>query len=148
MYINRSVCLWVITFWNAWKTRLTLKAHVLSLLAYSVRFYSWINKLYVWNYYIFYKFRANSIFAWKDKVLPFIDKKNILKSSFIYFLSSLNYFKLTILWIPWKILSLNDPFFAPDFEEQTIKIQKLEKELIEHTRLQLGLETIFQTIGA
>ena len=50
-------------------------------------------------------------------------------------------------WIKTKILRLNDEFFAPVFEEQTIKIRQLEQELIEHTRLQLGLETIFQTIG-
>ena len=70
---------------------------------------------------------------------------NILTS--IFHPINLNYKLVASKWIKKKILRLNDPFFAPDFEEQTIKIQKLEQELIEHTRLQLGLETIFQTIG-
>ena len=39
--------------------------------------------------------------------------------------------------------------WRPVFEKvlQTTKIRQLEQELIKHTRLQLGLETIFQTIG-
>ena len=39
---------------------------------------------------------------------------------------------------------MNDQTMAPSFQEIVMKIQCLEKEVLMHTRLQLGLETIFQ----
>ena len=51
---------------------------------------------------------------------------NVLTS--IFHPINLNYKLVATKWMKKKILSLNDPFFAPDFEEQTIKIQKLEQE--------------------
>ena len=43
-----------------------------------------------------------------------------------------------------KLLIMNDQTMAPSFQEIVMKIQCLEKEVLMHTRLQLGLETIFQ----
>ena len=43
-----------------------------------------------------------------------------------------------------KLLILNDVTMAPNFEEVVVKIKCLEEEIVRHTRLQLGLETIFQ----
>ena len=58
------------------------------------------------------------------------------------------HFKLvSAKWMRKKLISLNDPFLAPDFKELTESISELQTEYIKHTRLQLGLETIFQTMG-
>ena len=43
-----------------------------------------------------------------------------------------------------KLLILNDVSMAPNFKEVVVKIKCLEEEIVRHTRLQLGLETIFQ----
>ena len=43
-----------------------------------------------------------------------------------------------------KLLILNDITMAPNFKEVVMKIKCLEEEILRHTRLQLGLETIFQ----
>jgi hypothetical protein len=43
-----------------------------------------------------------------------------------------------------KLLIMNDLTMAPNFQEIVTKIKCLEEEIIMHTRLQLGLETIFQ----
>ena len=43
-----------------------------------------------------------------------------------------------------KLLILNDVTMAPNFKEVLMKIKYLENEIIRHSRLQLGLETIFQ----
>ena len=43
-----------------------------------------------------------------------------------------------------KLLILNDVTMAPNFKEVVMKIKYLEKEILRHSRLQLGLETIFQ----
>ena len=43
-----------------------------------------------------------------------------------------------------KLLILNDVTMAPNFKEVVVKIKCLEEEIVRHTRLQLGLETIFQ----
>ena len=43
-----------------------------------------------------------------------------------------------------KLLIMNDLTMAPNFQEIVKKIKCLEEEIIMHTRLQLGLETIFQ----
>ena len=39
---------------------------------------------------------------------------------------------------------MNDLTMAPNFQEIVMKIKCLEEEILMHTRLQLGLETIFQ----
>ena len=43
-----------------------------------------------------------------------------------------------------KLLIMNDQTMAPNFQEIVTKIRCLEEEILTHTRLQLGLETIFQ----
>ena len=43
-----------------------------------------------------------------------------------------------------KLLILNDVTMAPNFKEVLMKIKHLENEIVRHSRLQLGLETIFQ----
>ena len=43
-----------------------------------------------------------------------------------------------------KLLILNDVTMAPNFKEVVMKIKGLEEEILRQTRLQLGLETIFQ----
>ena len=43
-----------------------------------------------------------------------------------------------------KLLIMNDLTMAPNFQEIVMIIKCLEEEIIMHTRLQLGLETIFQ----
>ena len=43
-----------------------------------------------------------------------------------------------------KLLIMNDQTMAPNFQEVVMKIQCLDEEILKHTRLQLGLETIFQ----
>ena len=43
-----------------------------------------------------------------------------------------------------KLFILNDVTLAPNFKEALMKIKCLEEEIIRHSRLQLGLETIFQ----
>ena len=43
-----------------------------------------------------------------------------------------------------KLLIINDQTMAPNFQEIVTKIKCLEEEILTHTRLQLGLETIFQ----
>ena len=43
-----------------------------------------------------------------------------------------------------KLLIMNDLTMAPNFQEIVMKIKCLEEEILRHTRLQLGLETIFQ----
>ena len=43
-----------------------------------------------------------------------------------------------------KLLILNDVTMAPNFKEVVMKIKYLEEEILRHSRLQLGLETIFQ----
>ena len=47
-------------------------------------------------------------------------------------------------WLVMKLLILNDATMAPNFKEVLMKIKYLENEIIRHSRLQLGLETIFQ----
>ena len=46
-----------------------------------------------------------------------------------------------------KLLDINDVTMAPNFEEVVTKIKCLEERILRHTRLQLGLETIFQVTG-
>ena len=43
-----------------------------------------------------------------------------------------------------KLLILNDATMAPNFKDVVMKIKCLEEEILRHTRLHLGLETIFQ----
>ena len=43
-----------------------------------------------------------------------------------------------------KLLHVNDVTMAPNFKEVVIQIKSIEEEIIRHSRLQLGLETIFQ----
>ena len=43
-----------------------------------------------------------------------------------------------------KLVIRNDLTMAPNFQEVVTKIKCLEEEILRHTRLQLGLETIFQ----
>ena len=43
-----------------------------------------------------------------------------------------------------KLVIRNDLTIAPNFQEVVMKIKCLEEEILRHTRLQLGLETIFQ----
>ena len=50
-------------------------------------------------------------------------------------------------WTKNKLLRQNDKSFASEFEEIVLIIRKLETELIKHIRLQVGLESTFQTIG-
>ena len=50
-------------------------------------------------------------------------------------------------WTKNKLLRQNDKSFASEFEEIVMMIRKLETELIKHIRLQVGLESTFQTIG-
>lgn len=50
-------------------------------------------------------------------------------------------------WTKNKLLWQNDKSFASEFEEIVMMIRKLETELIKHIRLQVGLESTFQTIG-
>ena len=50
-------------------------------------------------------------------------------------------------WTKNKLLRQNDKSFASEFEEIVLMIRKLETELIKHIRLQVGLESTFQTIG-
>lgn len=46
-----------------------------------------------------------------------------------------------------KLLDLNDITFASNFNEEVIKIKEYEEEIANHSRLQLGLETVFQVTG-
>ena len=50
-------------------------------------------------------------------------------------------------WTKKKLLRQKDKSFAPEFEEIVLMIRGLKAELIKHIRLQVGLETTFQTIG-
>ena len=43
-----------------------------------------------------------------------------------------------------KLFIMNDLTMAPNFQEVVMKIKCLEGEILRHTRMQLGLETIFQ----
>ena len=43
-----------------------------------------------------------------------------------------------------KLLQVNDITMAPNFKEVVVRIRSIEEEIIRHSRLQLGLETIFQ----
>ena len=43
-----------------------------------------------------------------------------------------------------KLVIMNDLTMAPNFQEVVMKIKCLEEEILRHTRVQLGLETIFQ----
>ena len=43
-----------------------------------------------------------------------------------------------------KLLIMNDLTMAPNFQEVAMQIKCLEEEILRHTRLHLGLETIFQ----
>ena len=56
----------------------------------------------------------------------------------------LQYKLVAMKLIKHKLLILNDVTMAPNFEEVVVKIKCLEEEIVRHTRLQLGLETIFQ----
>ena len=49
-------------------------------------------------------------------------------------------------WTKNKLLKQKDKSFAYEFEEIALRIRELEAELIKHIRLQVGLETTFQTI--
>ena len=46
-----------------------------------------------------------------------------------------------------KLLGRKDVKMAPNFEEVVMKIRCIEEEILRHTRLQLGLETIFGSSG-
>ena len=46
-----------------------------------------------------------------------------------------------------KLLLMDDVKMAPNFKELVMRIRFLEEQLIIHSRLQLGLETIFQVTG-
>ena len=50
-------------------------------------------------------------------------------------------------WTKNKLLKQKDKSFAYEFEEIALRIRELEAELIKHIRLQVGLESTFQTIG-
>ena len=50
-------------------------------------------------------------------------------------------------WTKKKLLRQKDKSFAPEFEEIVFMIRELETELAKHIRLQVGLETTYQTIG-
>ena len=56
----------------------------------------------------------------------------------------LQYELVAIKLVKKKLLIINDSSTAPNFEEVVMKIKCLEEEIVRHTRLQLGLETIFQ----
>ena len=57
------------------------------------------------------------------------------------------HFKLVALkWIKKKLLRQKDKSFAFEFEEIVLMIRELEAELAKHIRLQVGLETTYQTI--
>ena len=46
-----------------------------------------------------------------------------------------------------KLLLMDDVKMAPNFKELAMRIRFLEEQLIRHSRLQLGLETMFQVTG-
>ena len=46
-----------------------------------------------------------------------------------------------------KLLFVDDVNMASNFDEVIMKIKLLEEQMISHSRLQLGLETIFQVTG-
>ena len=46
-----------------------------------------------------------------------------------------------------KLLLMDDVKMAPNFKELVVRIRFLEEQLIRHSRLQLGLETMFQVTG-
>ena len=46
-----------------------------------------------------------------------------------------------------KLLLTNNVKMAPNFEEVVMRTRFLEEQMIRHSRLQLGLETIFQETG-
>ena len=50
-------------------------------------------------------------------------------------------------WTKNKLLKQKDKSFAPEFEEIILIIRELETKLAKHIRLQVGLETTYQTIG-
>ena len=57
------------------------------------------------------------------------------------------HFKIVALkWIKKKLLRQKDKSFAFEFEEILLMIRKLETELSKHIRLQVGLETTYQTM--
>ena len=58
------------------------------------------------------------------------------------------HFKLVALkWTEKKLLKQKDKSFAPEFEEIVLMIKKLKAQLTKQIRLQVGLETTYQTIG-
>ena len=46
-----------------------------------------------------------------------------------------------------KLLNFNDIKFASYFKDEVIKIKEYKEEIVNHSRLQLGLETVFQLTG-
>ena len=46
-----------------------------------------------------------------------------------------------------KLLFMDNAKMAPNFEEVVMRIKFLEEQMIRHSKLQLGLETIFQVTG-
>ena len=56
----------------------------------------------------------------------------------------LQYELVAIKLVKNKLLIMNDLTMAPNFQEVVMKIKCLEGEILRHTRMQLGLETIFQ----
>ena len=46
-----------------------------------------------------------------------------------------------------KLLLMDNVKMAPNFQEVVVRIRFLEEQMIRHSRLQLGLETIFQVTG-
>ena len=57
----------------------------------------------------------------------------------------LHYKLATAKFIRRRLICFNDIFLAIDLKLEVKKIEELEKELTKHTRIQQGLETVFQT---
>ena len=59
---------------------------------------------------------------------------------------TLHFELVSLNWTKNKLLRLTDKSYAPEFEEIVWMIKELEAKLTKHIRLQVGLETTYQTI--
>ena len=77
-----------------------------------------------------------------DKIT--LAKRLVMISTAVIRPIGLQYELVAMKLVKQKLLILNDRTMAPNFKEVVVKIKCLEEEIVRHTRLQLGLETIFQ----
>ena len=81
-----------------------------------------------------------------------VDKTNIFRYVFniatvVFHQIGLQYKLVASKVVKEKLLNLNDIKFASNFKDEVIKIKEYKEEIVKHSRLQLGLETVFQITG-